>query len=39
MFINYKQELWLEWLEIARFAYNNKVHSVVKIFLFKANIG
>ena len=39
MFINYRQELWLEWLEIARFAYNNKVHSVIKIFLFKANTG
>lgn len=37
MFINYKQELQLEQLEIARFAYNNKVHSVIKIFLFKAN--
>jgi len=27
MFIDHRQEQWLEWLGIAKFAYNNKAHS------------
>jgi len=39
MFINHRQEQWPEWLGIAEFAYNNKVHSSTKILPFKANYG
>jgi len=27
MFIDHRQEQWLEWLGMAKFAYNNKAHS------------
>ena len=27
MFIDHRQEQWPEWLGMAEFAYNNKVHS------------
>ena len=37
VFINYRQEQWLDWLGIAEFAYNNKIHSATKISLFEAN--
>jgi len=37
MFINHRQEQWPEWLEIAEFVYNNKVHSSMRMSLFKAN--
>ena len=37
MFINHRQEQWPEWLGIAEFAYNNKIHSSTKISPFKAN--
>jgi len=37
MFINYRQEQWLEWLGIAKFAYNNKIYSVTKVLSFGAN--
>jgi len=37
MFINHRQEQWLDWLETAKFAYNNKVHSSTKMLPFKAN--
>ena len=37
MFINYKQEQQLDWLETAEFVYNNKIHSGTKTLLFKAN--
>jgi len=39
MFINHRQEQWLEWLGMAEFAYNNKVHSSTKVSPFKANNG
>jgi len=39
MFIDYRQEQWPEWLEIAEFVYNNKVHSSTQISPFKANYG
>jgi len=39
MFIDHRQEQWLEWLGMAEFAYNNKVHSSTKISPFKANYG
>jgi len=39
MFINHRQEQWPEWLGIAEFAYNNKVHSNTQTTPFKANYG
>ena len=37
MFIDYRQEQWLDWLGIVEFVYNNKIHSSTKILSFKAN--
>ena len=28
MFIDYRQEQWPDWLEMAEFVYNNKTHSM-----------
>ena len=39
MFIDYRQEQWLEWLGMAEFAYNNKVHTGTKVLPFEANSG
>ena len=39
VFINHRQEQWPDWLEIAEFVYNNKIHLVTKVSLFKANYG
>ena len=39
MFINHQQEQWPEWLGMAEFAYNNKVHTGTKVLPFKANNG
>jgi len=38
-FIYHRQKDWSEWLALAEFAINNKVHSVMKIFPFRANYG
>jgi len=37
IFINHRQEQWLEWLGTAEFAYNNKTHSNTRMLPFKAN--
>jgi len=37
VFINHRQEQWPDWLEMAEFAYNNKIHTATKILPFKAN--
>jgi len=37
IFIDHRQEQWLEWLGTAEFAYNNKTHSSTKMLSFKAN--
>jgi len=37
MFIDHRQEQWPEWLGMAEFAYNNKVHSNTRTSPFKAN--
>jgi len=37
MFINHRQKQWPDWLGIAKFAYNNKVHLSTKMLPFKAN--
>ena len=36
-FIDYKQKNWPEWLVLAEFAVNNKVHLTTKMLLFIAN--
>ena len=38
MFINHRQEQWPEWLGMAEFVYNNKMHSSTQTLLFKAII-
>jgi len=37
IFIDHRQEQWLDWLGTAEFAYNNKAHSSTKTLPFKAN--
>jgi len=39
MFIDYKQEQWLEWLGMTEFAYNNKTYLSTRTLPFKANYG
>ena len=39
VFIDHRQEQWPDWLGTAEFVYNNKIHMVTKILLFKANYG
>jgi len=39
VFINYRQKQWPDWLGMAEFAYNNKIHAATKISPFKANYG
>ena len=39
VFINHRQEQWLDWLGTAEFTYNNKIHIATKILPFKANYG
>jgi len=39
MFINHRQEQWLDWLGTAEFVYDNKVYLSTKILPFKANYG
>jgi len=36
-FVNYRKKDWPEWLVLAEFAINNKVHSTTKVSLFIAN--
>ena len=39
MFIDHRQEQWLDWLGTAEFTYNNKMCSSTKTLPFKANYG
>ena len=39
MFIDHRQDHWLEWLDTAEFAYNNKTHAGTKVSPFEANSG
>ena len=39
MFIDHRQEQWLEWLETAEFAYNNKVHTRTKVLPVMNHLG
>ena len=36
-FVDHRQKNWSEWLVLAEFVINNKVHSAMKISLFIAN--
>jgi len=37
VFIDHRQEQWLDWLGTVEFAYNNKVYTATKTLPFKAN--
>ena len=37
MYVNRKQNNWSEWLAMAEFTFNNKVHTVTKTSLFQVN--
>ncbi len=39
MYINHRQNNWAKWLATAEFAFNNKVHTTIKMSLFQANYG
>jgi len=39
VFIDHRQKQWPDWLETAKFAYNNKIHLATKVSPFKANYG
>jgi len=38
-FVDHRQKNWPEWLVLAKFAVNNKVHTVTKVLPFIANYG
>ena len=38
-FIEYRQKDWPEWLAVAEFTVNNKVHTATKVSPFMANYG
>ena len=37
MYINYRQNNWAEWLAMAEFAFNNKIHTATKSSPFQIN--
>ena len=37
MYVNYRQNNWSEWLAMAEFTFNNKVHIVTKTSPFQVN--
>jgi transposase InsO family protein len=39
LFISHRQDDWAEWIAIAEFSYNNKIHSLTKVSPFYANYG
>jgi len=38
-FVDHRQKDWPEWLALAEFAVNNKVHTTTKVSSFMANYG
>jgi len=38
-FVDHRQKEWLEWLVLAEFSVNNKVHTATKVLPFMANYG
>lgn len=39
MFVNHRQADWAEWLPLAEFAYNNRVHSSTRLTPFEMDTG
>ena len=39
MYINHRQNNWLEWLATTEFIFNNKIYIVTKSLSFKINYG
>ena len=39
MYVNHRQNNWSEWLAIAEFTFNNKVHTATKMSPFKVSYG
>ena len=39
MYVNHRQNNWAEWLAMAEFAFNNKVHTATKTSPFQVNYG
>ena len=39
MYVNYRQNNWVEWLATAEFAFNNKIHTATKSSPFQVNYG
>ena len=39
IYVNHRQNDWAEWLAMAEFAFNNKIHAATKILLFQINYG
>ena len=39
IYVNHRQNNWSEWLAMAEFAFNNKVHTVTKTSPFQVNYG
>jgi len=37
MYVNHRQNNWAEWLAMAEFAFNNKVHAATKVLPFQIN--
>ena len=37
MYVNHRQNNWLEWLATVEFAFNNTIHTATKSSLFKVN--
>ena len=38
-FVDHRQKDWPEWLALAEFMVNNKVHTITKVLSFIANYG
>ena len=39
VFIDHRQEQWPDWLGMAEFTYNNKIHAAAKVSPLKVNYG
>src|SRR5258708_6717979 len=39
VFVSHRQDDWADWLPLAEFAYNNKVHAATRRTLFELDVG
>ena len=39
VFVSHRQDDWADWLPLAEFTYNNKVHTATRRTLFKLDVG